>query len=1074
MTTRIIACVLILTLAFPLIGFAQKGLLPVKQNYKWGYADISGKLVINPVYDRVGEFNICHYASFRLNNSEGLLDTAGTIVIPATYRKLVVLDSSCVKVMKDSLWALRKIQSQEVTPFIFNDIEKYYSFYKVFRNNKCGITNSNGKVLVQAKYDSVQYNPFGFFIIYQNKNAGVADSNGQLISRCRFSKVYCVTEDLLIMKDSSGWSGLNRSGTVLFRNIKSEGLPVQVGQFIEFNEKKTKTVYSVSANKIISEGRYQELVYDSSGYIFPVLNRKLGIMSNEGNVLKEPMFFRVKYDTEVGLFRVCKDGKWGMVNNQGTTIVVPLYDFIGKFNNSVALISNEEKWGIINKSGKVIHPCNAQKIIITKEKAEVYNDLERIVYQFDQKGNVTDKMEFKKIKTLLVNSREQQISDTSNRLFKTEAGNLNLAQETGWYQRGGKWGLKDENGNIKIPPMINEVVVYPEYNLTLVTMFSRSKTGMIPFYGLVDNYTRKFIYRPACLNLAIDDFRNANVARIKLPKGPALLSREGKVINQYVDRGNGKNKPMLFGAIGDFSEGKARINIGGSNENNQFRSVKGGLWGYIDRDGNFIIEPKYVSAGDFRKDRAIVSTTRGYGLINTKDEFIIKDRFSNIIYISGTRDSLLYTITNSAKSGIMNKDARIIIDPVFEDIGNFSEGLAKAKNKGRWGFIDSSGEPVVDFAYFDAKDFHEGLAAVKKGNKYGYVNKSGQLVILPEFDFAGDFHNGLAPVKVKGKFGYIDANGNLKIPFKYNKAGEFHGNYALAKTKRKYGIITSEGRWKFHPSFRKVIYLDKNYILIKKKHYGLINPEGKLILQCKYKKIESFSESLACVTKKDGKTGYVDSTGKFVVPAIYKSGTSFAEGKAVVLSEGKYGYINSRGQFIIPPTFKKASSFKEGFAYVSLEEKNGFIDSTGQLVISLPYFQTFNFSEGIAAIKTKKNYYFINTAGRRLYNAYYKEAGDFINGFAKVKSSDYYGIMDSEGQMIINYKYDYIGPYYSDYAKIKKNNFCGIYDRDGKEIVAPDFEVITYIRTLKIFRVEKGDRVGYVDLKGKVIWEALR
>ena len=48
-----------------------------------------------------------------------------------------------------------------------------------------------------------------------------------------------------------------------------------------------------------------------------------------------------------------------------------------------------------------------------------------------------------------------------------------------------------------------------------------------------------------------------------------------------------------------------------------------------------------------------------------------------------------------------------------------------------------------------AGDFTEGLARVKVGQKWGYIDKTGKVVIEPIFEKVRDFRNGLSPVKIR-------------------------------------------------------------------------------------------------------------------------------------------------------------------------------------------------------------------------------------------------------------------------------------------------------------------------------------
>ena len=94
-----------------------------------------------------------------------------------------------------------------------------------------------------------------------------------------------------------------------------------------------------------------------------------------------------------------------------------------------------------------------------------------------------------------------------------------------------------------------------------------------------------------------------------------------------------------------------------------------------------------------------------------------------------------------------------------------------------------------------------------------------------------------------------------------------------------------------------------------------------------------FSEGLACV-KLNGKYGFVDKSGKEIIPVKYDSAWSFSEGLARVGLD-KCGFIDKMGVEIIPFKYDVAESFIEGLARVKLNGKYGYIDKTDKEILPL-------------------------------------------------------------------------------------------------------------------------------------------
>ncbi len=166
--------------------------------------------------------------------------------------------------------------------------------------------------------------------------------------------------------------------------------------------------------------------------------------------------------------------------------------------------------------------------------------------------------------------------------------------------------------------------------------------------------------------------------------------------------------------------------------------------------------------------------------------------------------------------------------------------------------------------------------------------------------------------------------------------------------------------------------------------YGFIDETGKEVIPCIYDDADSFSGGLANV-KKDGKWGYIDKLGKEVIPCIYGWADSFSEGLASVKKDGKWGYIDKLGKEVIPGIYGWADSFSEGLASVEKDGKWGYIDKTGKEVIPCVYYRIGSFSEGLASVKKDGKYGYIDKLGKEVIPCIYDGAGSFSEGLARVE-----------------------------------------------------------------------------------------
>lgn len=70
-------------------------------------------------------------------------------------------------------------------------------------------------------------------------------------------------------------------------------------------------------------------------------------------------------------------------------------------------------------------------------------------------------------------------------------------------------------------------------------------------------------------------------------------------------------------------------------------------------------------------------------------------------------------------------------------------------------FVDSEGRFLFKKQFEEVSQFTEGLARVKQGDKYGYINTKGEMVVSCTYDDARQFFNGFARVKQNDRWGVL-------------------------------------------------------------------------------------------------------------------------------------------------------------------------------------------------------------------------------------------------------------------------------------------------------------------------------
>lgn len=116
-------------------------------------------------------------------------------------------------------------------------------------------------------------------------------------------------------------------------------------------------------------------------------------------------------------------------------------------------------------------------------------------------------------------------------------------------------------------------------------------------------------------------------------------------------------------------------------------------------------------------------------------------------------------ISKNGKWGFSN-GLTTVIEPRFDEVFCFKDGVACVDDNGKFGYIDTKGDYVIEPKFECAMSFSEGFAVFFEGEKCGYINKEGNVVLPAKYDAATAFENGRAKVKEFGKWSTIDTEGN--------------------------------------------------------------------------------------------------------------------------------------------------------------------------------------------------------------------------------------------------------------------------------------------------------------------------
>ena len=317
--------------------------------------------------------------------------------------------------------------------------------------------------------------------------------------------------------------------------------------------------------------------------------------------------------------------------------------------------------------------------------------------------------------------------------------------------------------------------------------------------------------------------------------------------------------------------------------------------------------------------------------------------------------------------------------------------------------------------------------------------------------------------------------------------------------------------------------------------YGFINQSGKVVIKPQYRLVGRFSEGLAplripaepgtpgkvidgkwrpAIPGEPAKWGYIDTSGKMVIPAKFAWAYEFSNGlgrvgvflahKGKRFASLRYGFVNRSGKVAVEPKFQSARDFSEGLAAVSLDGRRwGFINTQGRYVVK-PVLSLFIkatplipcFSQGLAQVGPCA---FINRWGRlainlkltmRFVNSPRPEPDDkafmrsFSEGLAPIRRSvldpkrhmfsSLWGFADKRGRITIKAQFDNVRGFAEGLAAVRtyrEPRKWGYIDPRGRFVIKPQFDAAGDFSEGLAYVSTRDGLGGYVNKTGKIAFE---
>lgn len=276
-------------------------LLILQKDGRYGVTDLNGKQILSVDYEQIR--------------------IPGDYIIAIKDGKQVIFD--LVGTQKENL---------AYTNILKTENENYN--ITVDKNDKYGVINKDGNILIGNKYNYIQYLYDNYFIVGgETGKSGIINDKGEEILPIKYEVIQKLDKNNIVQ-------AMVGNVLELYSKEMNNIVSMENGK-IEINDEYIKVYSNNQTTYVSNDGTLKTNFEIFNNNIFAsVREGKWGFVDKDNNVVVDYQYDKVTEVNELGFAGIKKDGKWGVIDGKANIILEPTYKipeqngepyFIGKY-----------------------------------------------------------------------------------------------------------------------------------------------------------------------------------------------------------------------------------------------------------------------------------------------------------------------------------------------------------------------------------------------------------------------------------------------------------------------------------------------------------------------------------------------------------------------------------------------------------------------------------------------------------------------------------------------------------------------------------------------------------------------
>jgi hypothetical protein len=400
------------------------------------------------------------------------------------------------------------------------------------------------------------------------------------------------------------------------------------------------------------------------------------------------------------------------------------------------------------------------------------------------------------------------------------------------------------------------------------------------------------------------------------------------------------------------------------------------LWGMAHADGSWLVEPKYEQAGPLNDGLARVTLNGKVGFIDRAGNFVIEPIFdkagsftSDLGRTWAERDGIVGAIDKTGSWAFRTNYQEVSFATSFH-ANHYSVFGWNFEKADRWGLLDLNGGVLLD-ADFDQPLQHcpDGRLIALKNKEWFYFKADGSPLQPPDGRLIGASCGAIPPytLKIGDRFGLVDTDSNPLTPVHFEAVAGAARDVVNVKIDGKWGRIGPDGHWLLEPKFDYLSTGVDIFVASIDGKRGFMRSDGSWLIEPKFDAARRRGDDTAFVTI-SGATGVLRlSDQSWVVPP--RSGVMCDINHAIMSqADGQRAILSPTGDVWIDIGAERVGiALDYGLLTFLKNGKWGLVDTAGQVILEQQFDEPVYFMpslRGIAWVKRDGSWCAIDRHGR--------------------------------------------------------------------------------------------------------------